>query len=204
MDRTRSSDSTTHASRCIRGRVRCATRPFSRWLREDVRVVQRPPFSHCVLGRTPASGRRAPQRVAVTLLESTSGFASCSPRPTLPRKRTIEAKKALDKRPPPGVAASSRGGPTEHAVRGGGTLHNANAISESRNRVRPNEVRRGRVAKHKPPLCNCIQSHHHITTARPRSSRRACRTRDRHRARHERSDRRRARRHRSRRAVGRC
>ena len=44
-----------------------------------------------------------------TWLESTSWFASCCPRPTPLRTRTTKAKKALDNKPPPGVAALAAG-----------------------------------------------------------------------------------------------
>ena len=43
---------------------------------DSVRVVQRAPFGCYASGRTPTTRRRAPQRVAVTLLEPTSGCAN--------------------------------------------------------------------------------------------------------------------------------
>ena len=72
--------------------------PGSR-VRDGVCIVRRPPFSHCVLGRTPASGRRAPQNGGLRrCLNSGLGSlfaAQDEPRyerePHTPRKRLIIA-----------------------------------------------------------------------------------------------------------------
>ena len=82
-------------------------------------------------GRTPAAGRRNPRRGFVIKRflgcccsrswRCWSWAARSEPKP----------KNEQRKSHPLGGASSRRGGPTEHAVREGGMLHNANLVSES-------------------------------------------------------------------------
>ena len=62
--------------------------------------------------------------------------------------RTIEAKKALVNRPPPGVASSRRGGPAERK-REGGTLQNTNALLSIGRRGTLHNTNANRAAKNK-------------------------------------------------------
>ena len=97
--------------------LRARPDPVSRF-RDSVRVVQRPPFSHCVLGRTPAAGRRNPRRGFVIKRflgcccsrswRCWSWAARSEPKP----------KNEQRKSHPLGGASSRRGGPTERSEKG--------------------------------------------------------------------------------------
>ena len=130
-------------SRCIRGCLCCAASPFSRRFKDEVRVMQHPPFSHYVLGRTPAAGRRNPRRgFVIKRFLGTCGsrswrgwFWAARSKP----KREIEQRNSH----PLGGASSRRGGPAERSEKGarcttrtlsyatasGGALQNTNALS---------------------------------------------------------------------------
>ena len=104
--------------------------PPPRRLRESVRVVQRAPFSHCVLGRTPAAGRRNPRWGSV--IKRFLGV--CGSRSW---RGSSWAAKSEPRR--------GLGQHNSHPL-GGATLVAG---------VRPTEGRRGDVAKHKtPPTSN--------------------------------------------------
>ena len=141
---------------------------------EGVCVLQRPLFSHCVLGRTPAAGRRAPQRVAVTLPESTFGFADqrrglcCATRPLLTSFGRTPASGRRDPCFETGGLLSSAFLAVVVRVHGevgpGQQKANPNVDSssvtatlwgarrESRGTSRARSARRGDVAKRKPRL----------------------------------------------------
>ena len=97
-------------------------------------VVQRPPSSRCALGRPPASERRDPRRGSV--IKRFLGCCGSRSEQRWSRAARSEPKRGVEQRNshPLGGAASSRGGPTERAARGGGTLHNTHALSNSRTR----------------------------------------------------------------------
>ena len=83
--------------------------------------MQHPPFGCCASGRTPASGRRAPQggglkrcpNPRLGSLFAAQNHIRCEREPQQPRKRLISS-------PHLGGCGVSRGGPTEHVVREGG------------------------------------------------------------------------------------
>ena len=92
--------------------------PFSRGFKDEACVVQRSPFSHCVLGRTPAAGRRNPRRgfgikrlLGFCVSRSGRGwFWAANSEP----KRGFGLRNSH----PLGGAASSRGGPAERSEKG--------------------------------------------------------------------------------------
>ena len=148
---------------------------FAIW--RDVRVVQRAPFGCYASGRTPAAGRRDPRRGSVTLPESTFGFADhrrglCFATRPLRMLRIRPDPRGWTPQPPVSkqglvikrflgfCGSRSRRGwlwaAKSKPKRGFGQRHShplgGAASSLFRNRVRPNEVRRGRVAQHERRL----------------------------------------------------
>ena len=107
--------------------------------------MQRAPFSHCVLGRTPAAGRRSPQNGGLRRCPNPrlgSLFAAQdNPRrerkPQKPRKRLISAPhfgvRVVQTRGSDRARSARRGDAAQHERllmrRPWGTLHNANAFS---------------------------------------------------------------------------
>ena len=93
-------------------------RLWGRGSKEEVLVVQHPPFSHCVLGRTPASGRRDPRRGSV--IKRFLGF--CGLRSWRGSSWAVksEPKRGFRQRksPPSGDASFRRGGPAERSEKG--------------------------------------------------------------------------------------
>ena len=105
------------ASRCIRGCSRDAASPLL-----------------TSFGRPPAAGRRAPRRGA-DIKRFLGVCGSRSWRGWFWAAKS-ESRRGIEQRntPPPGVAASSRGGPAGCAASEGGMLQNTNLVFGPRNR----------------------------------------------------------------------
>ena len=141
------------------GRWQVRKRSFVSWSRDEFCVLHRPPFSHYVLGRTPASGRRAPQNGG---LISSAFLASvvCVHGEDCPGQQKANPNVGLGNVSSPhfggcGVQPVSKQGPTEHAVREGGALHNTHALLCNA---------RGNVAQQKPSPARPLQNASTLTS----------------------------------------
>ena len=92
-------------------------------IRDSVCVVRRPPFSHYVLGRTPASERRNPRRGS--FIKRFLGFRGARSWRSWSKAAKSEPRRGFEQRKshPLGGASSRRGGPAERSEKGDAAQH---------------------------------------------------------------------------------